>query len=93
LIDFFVLEVVLNVSFSFLNVSFNSETAELAEATFLVNQIGENLNNIISDTTNKVKNIRKTGDFHTRGSNIKNRLNVAIYSYLNPQIKVTIEKK
>jgi hypothetical protein len=69
--------VALNVSFSFLNVSFNSETADPAEATFLVNQIGENLNNIISDTINKVKNIRKTGDFHTNGSSNKNRLNVA----------------
>jgi hypothetical protein len=78
LIDFFVVEVVLNVSFSFLKVSFSSETADPAEATFLVNQIGENLNNIMSDTMNKLINIRNIAHLPTSGSSIKNRLNNAV---------------
>jgi hypothetical protein len=67
----------LNVSFSFLKVSFNSDTADPADATFLVNQTGENLNNIIRDIIKSEKNINQTADFPTNGSNIKNILNTA----------------
>jgi hypothetical protein len=74
---FLAVELVLNVSFSFLNVSFNSETADQADATCLVNHTGENLNNIISDIINKLKNINHTAHFQTRGSNTRNILNAA----------------
>jgi hypothetical protein len=74
----FLVLVDLYVSFSFLKVSFSSETADPADATFLVNQTGENLNNIMSDIINKLKNINPTAHFHTSGSNMRNILNAAL---------------
>ncbi len=75
--DFFVSHDDEKVSFSFLSVFFNSETAGQTETIFLQKLTGEKRNSIINDTINNEKKIKKTADFQTRGSKKSNTFQYA----------------